>query len=115
MTEHIGSLNIYGDSVDANTDNLSLWEHKNEPELDHVYLRLPERYNEGEQARAFYLWRAIGASAAAFTLFRDALLEEPDAELHRNINDASSNDREEFRRAAEKEMGHIIWDSDTLW
>lgn len=115
MGEHIGNLNLYGDSIEVNTDNTSLWEHKEEPELDHVYVRLPERYNEGEQARAFYLWRHIGASATAFALFREALLEEPDAEVHTNIRFAGAVDREEYQKVASREIEQADWNDPKLW
>lgn len=114
MTERIGSLNLYGDNIEVNTDNVSLWEHKEEPELDHVYIRLPERYNDGEQARAFYLWKHIGASAAAFALFHDEIIEHPEVEKHLAIRKPDERDREEYSRVASREI-EADWENPKLW
>lgn len=115
MSERLGSLNIYGDEVEVNDENVSLWEHRNEPELDHVYVKLPERYNDGEQRRAFYLWKHIGQSAAAFALFREAIMGEPLIEKHLAIPESQPADREEYSRVATREIENADWDDPKLW
>ena len=115
MSERIGSLNMYGDEIEVNSDNVSLWEHLEEPELDHVYLKLPERYNEGEQARAFYIWKHIGQTATAFALFKEEIMEMPEVEKHLAIRRSDPGDREEYSRVATREIELSDWDNPKLW
>lgn len=115
MSERLGELNMYGDAVEVTTDNISLWEHHDEPELDHVYIRLPERYNDGEQQRAFYLWKHIGQSATAFALFREEIIEHPDVEKHLAIRKSDPTDREEYQKVASREIEQADWDNPKLW
>lgn len=110
MSERIGGLGLYGDDIELNTDNTSLWTHKNEEHLDHIFVRLPERYNDAEdQARAVFIWRTIGKTAAAFALLAPEFENYPDAEKHLNIRQSTAADREEYARAALREAPQS-WD-----
>lgn len=110
MSERIGELNFYGDNIEINTDNTSLWTHVNEPHLDHVYMKLPERYNDGELQKALKFYRALGQTAMIYELIAPALQETDGAELHLNIRKAFEVDRDEYETAAVREAGITDWD-----
>lgn len=95
MTEHFGNLNLYGDNIPMTTDNTRLYLHREEDHIDHVYLNLPERYDEGENARGLYLWKSIGKTAALYAMIAEALEQEAEARI--SIEDrATEPDREEY-------------------
>lgn len=121
MSERLGGLNWYGDDIDLTVHNTSQYTHAEEPELDHFYIKMPERYNDREgREKAVHLWRHLGATAAIYTLLDEGLADVEALERHTNLRGSSVSqaDRDHYQQQSGHEM-RKAWDipdeNPTLW